>query len=110
MKSRLVPRTITVESNLKLFGLEQGRSEGSSVSIAFEVPEDMDEKELQRSMYLEKEGLDQAVLVMERVKGSLNDGMHKQSRDRIKLAYDKILKRGAVVPPVLPEGESNAGN
>jgi len=92
-KSQLVPRKVTIESSIKFFGLDIGRSEGSTVSVEFDLPEGMDSKEFRRAYFTEKEQLDLTTLAMEKARGSVKDSAYVNSRQRIKQSYDKILGR-----------------
>jgi len=93
-KSQLVPRKVTIESSIKFFGLDIGRSEGSTLSVEFDIPEGMDPKEFKRAYFTEKEQLDLAALAMEKARGSVKDSAYTNSRQRIKQSYDRILGRG----------------
>lgn len=91
---KLIAKQVTVGSEAKFFGLDRGASDGSSVSITFEIPEGMDEKELKRAMLVEKERLDMFVLVAERIKESMPDNVFQQRKAALKSQYDKLLGRG----------------
>lgn len=90
---KLKPRTVTLGSEAKFFGLDKGESNGSSASITFEIPDGMTDADLKRAMLLEKERLDIFTLITERLKGSLSQELFEARRANIKNGYDKVLKR-----------------
>lgn len=93
MKSRLTPTQVTIESSFKAFTLEKGESVGSSVSITFAVPPDMEKGELGQAMLAEKEGLDVLVGTMELASGGLNRARYEDWKKRLREWYDRLLKR-----------------
>jgi hypothetical protein len=96
MPTGLIPRQITVGSDFKAFTKSDpiGLSDGSSVSITFDVDPNLNDVELSRLVFIEKEKLDLATLTMEYAKGSITDTLFQHRKARIRGTYDKILKRG----------------
>jgi len=105
MKSQLVPRKVVLGSSIKFFGLDIGRSDGTEISVEFEVPDGIDGKELKKAMLLEKENLDNLVLIMENAKGTMKESFWKTSRQRLKDAYDSMLGRKKVDESSQPPAE-----
>lgn len=90
---KLTPKTVQIGSELKFFGLDRGASDGSSVSITFDIPEGVDDKEMRKLILTEKEKLDKLVLYCEQIKGSVDESVFKQRKAAITTAYDKLLGR-----------------
>lgn len=82
-----------VESSLKVFSLDRGSSDGSTISITFDVPPGMQRNDLNRALLEEKEKLDMLVLHMERLKGTISPDFFGTRADQIKAAYATIPKR-----------------
>lgn len=91
--SRLQPKSITLESSLKFFGLDSGRSDGSSTSITFEIPPDMSSGEFRKALLEEKEQLDLLVATMELAKGTFARSKYENYKSGLRATYDKLLKR-----------------
>lgn len=90
---RLRPDRITLEASLKLFGLDQGQSNGSTIAIEFDVPADMDPDYVREQTWREKERLDVLVATMELARGNLTRDAYDKWRAFHKKAYDSLLKR-----------------
>lgn len=89
----LNPKKITIESNLKFFGLEIGASSGSTLTVDYEIEGSASTSEL-KSLYLtEKERLDQSVLLMEYARGALSGVDFTERKTVLTANYDKMLKR-----------------
>lgn len=89
----LRPRSITLESTFKVFSLDKGASDGSTLTMAFDVPPEMSPQELRKALLTEKERMDLLVLTMERAKGVVPDSVWVARKNRLKATYDQILKR-----------------
>ena len=87
------PKKVTLGSESKHFALDDGMSNGSSVSITFDIPKDMLNKDLVTWMYSEKEKLDLFVLSAEVLKGSLTKIAYAARKKVIKENYDRLLHR-----------------
>ncbi|HEC65657.1 MAG TPA: hypothetical protein ENI23_10195 [bacterium] len=87
------PKKVTLGSESKHFVLEDGVSNGSSVSVTFDIPKDMPKKELVTWMYSEKERLDLFVLSAEVLKGALSKDLYAVRKAVIKENYDRLLHR-----------------
>lgn len=94
-KKLLAPRTVTIESNLKAFGLDKGISDGTTVSVTYDVPPDTTRPEFTRLVLEEKERLDKLALYMEHAKGSVENDFLSRRKAQIERGYDKLLKRTA---------------
>ena len=89
----LIPGKVQLTSSLKFFGLDAGSSDGTEISIEFDVPAGMDRKTLRRAMLEEQERLDNLALYAQRLKGAVKDGLFHRRRAVIKENYDKLLGR-----------------
>lgn len=91
---RLIPRRVTVGTSFKSWGGEpsSGTSEGTDLSIEFDVPDGIQGKELKLALLLEKMELDQLALVAERAKGTITNDFFARRRDLLKANYGKILQ------------------
>ena len=87
------PKKMTLGSESKHFALDEGMSNGSSVSITFDIPKDMPNKDLVTWMYSEKERLDLFVLSAEVLKGALSKNEYAVRKATIKTNYDRLLHR-----------------
>ena len=87
------PKKITLGSEAKHFQLDDGMSNGSSVSMTFDIPDDLPNKDLVMWMYAEKEKLDLFVLSAEHLKGALGRDDYIRRKTQIKAAYDTLLHR-----------------
>lgn len=88
----LVPVTVTLESSLKLFGLQRGESVGTAVSVEFSVPGGVTRKDLTLLLLAEQERLDKYCLLAEHAKGAMDDGAFNVAKASICDRYDLILK------------------
>lgn len=91
----LKAKTVTIESSLKLFGLDRGMSDGSAVIITFEIEGDGTEADVRRATLEQKEKLDVLVATMELATGAMSNDQYTSRKKYIKGAYDHILKREA---------------
>jgi hypothetical protein len=92
---QLVPRTVTVESNLKLFELQNGMSSGTTLAMTFDIPEGMDRAMLRQRMLEEKEVLNRLAGVMEVASGAFERTRFESWRKRMTKLFDQILKRSS---------------
>jgi hypothetical protein len=92
---KLIPKRVTVESSLKPFRSTDlgGASDGTSMSIEFEVPDGMDGRELRKAILSEKEHLDLLVLASERMKGAVSHELYQSRKKMLKASYDTALGR-----------------
>lgn len=90
---KLIPRVVTLTSEVKFFGLEKGQSDGSQASVTFDIPPEMATVDLRKAIFEEKERLDLLVLISERIKGSISKEFFTKRRSLIVSSYDKILNR-----------------
>jgi len=91
--TKLTPRSVTIGSEAKNFALDDGVSNGSSISITFDIPRDADRHELAISILSEKEKLDLFVLSAEYLKGALSSDEYARRKALIKANYDRCLHR-----------------
>lgn len=91
--SRLVPMSVTLTAEQKYFSREDGRSDGSMISVTFHIPEGISDTELKKLMFQEKERLDLFVLIANKLSGSLSDELYTERRAEIKTGYNKLLQR-----------------
>ena len=92
MPKLVVPRSITVGSDLKFYGDSSfrgvsGSSSGSSLSVTYEVMADLPPEELEELIYSLKLNLDQIVLDMETRRGSVSDRAASAMEDHLIDAY-----------------------
>jgi len=92
---QLIPRSVTVESNLKLFELQNGMSSGTTLAMTFDVPQGMDRPMLRQRMLEEKEILNRLAGVMEVASGAFERSRFEAWRNRMTALFDKILKRSS---------------
>lgn len=91
-EARLSPRSVTISSELKTFSKERGGTDGSFVSVSYDVPEGTKHGDLAALTLREKRSLDLLVLHMERMKGVLSDEFYSARVDAIRKNYDNALK------------------
>lgn len=93
-ETTLKPVRVTLESSLKLFGLQQGSSEGSLIQMTFEIPEGFENNgQLLRLMLREKEKLDLFCLSAERLRGTLTSEEYQRRRALILQSYASVLDK-----------------
>lgn len=85
----LIPKSITIEGNFKPFnkGDPMGVSDGTSISITYEIPDGISRKDLNRMVLEEKRHIDLMCLVAERMKGSVPDSIFNARKAQILSAY-----------------------
>lgn len=81
---------MTVTSDLKIFGLESGRSSGSSISMSFEVEEEQSQ-DLTKRIYAIKFDLDKKTLAMEFLRGSMLRSEYDERLLALKTSFGKLL-------------------
>lgn len=93
--SYLQPTRITIESTLKIFSLDKGASDGSTLTIEFNLPEGALSADLsvKRAILEEKEVIDLLVLTMEKAKGVMSDALFLARKAMLKKSYDALLRR-----------------
>jgi len=93
--TKLIPKSVTIGSEAKHFALDDGVSNGSSISITFDVPKPdiTTRKDLTQWILAEKEKLDLLVLSAEVLKGALSSDEYARRKTLIKANYDKALHR-----------------
>jgi len=91
--TKLTPKSVTIGSEAKHFELDGGVSNGSSISITFDVPNTTSRKELAKWILTEKEKLDLFVLSAEVLKGALSKEHYAARKLLIKSNYDRALHR-----------------
>jgi len=92
----LSPTSIWIQSEVKFFTLNRGSddpgtTDGSAVSITFEVAEGTSMHDLRVAMFDEKRRLDLAVLSMERMKGVVPNNVYNLRAEAIKKNYDNAM-------------------
>ncbi|HEC60639.1 MAG TPA: hypothetical protein ENI27_00100 [bacterium] len=107
----LIPKKITLGSEAKHFALDEGVSNGSSVSMTFDVPKGISKHDLVQWMYLEKEKLDLFVLSAEFLKGAVSTAEYTARKATIQMNYDRVLHRQRELPsqPKADVSEKEAG-
>lgn len=109
LNQKLVPRTFTVESTFKPYGesplgnMSSGSTFGMSLDLGSIDPVTVSWADLKRELLEVKEQMDLLALTAEYAKGALTTQRYQAYKDRIKLFYDKMLKRGENVEPVGPK-------
>lgn len=95
MPAYLKAQRVTLSSELKFFGLDRGATDGSAVTIEFEISGgyELEWPGVKKELLEEKEKLDLMVLGMEYAKGSCTHATFSDRKARIKKAYDLALKR-----------------
>jgi len=93
--TKLIPTKVTIGSEAKHFNLDDGVSNGSSVSMTFDIPEPSvtTRHDLNGWILAEKEKLDLFVLSAEVLKGALSKEDFARRRATIKANYDRVLHR-----------------
>lgn len=93
--TELIPKSVTISSEAKHFELDGGVSNGSSLSITFDVPKPdvTSRKDLTQWVLAEKEKLDLLVLSAEVLKGALSADEYARRKALIKSNYDRVLHR-----------------
>lgn len=91
--SEFIPKKVRIESNLKLFSLEGGKSTGSSIEVEYDVPEGISKDDFTRLVMKHKEKLDYDLLIMEMARGSLSTGDHNRLKGAEKELYQKIHEK-----------------
>lgn len=91
--SKLRPKNITIESNVKFFGLDSGVSSGSTIAVEFEIPDGLEAADLRRAALEEKERLDLLTLTMELARGAIERNAYESRKKTLKVYYDKLLNR-----------------
>lgn len=94
MTKKLVPKTVTIGSDLKFYGDSSfrgvsGSSSGSSVSVTYEIPPGVSKEELESLVYGLKLDLDQTVLDMEVRRGSVPKRAASEMEDHLIDSYDE---------------------
>ena len=89
----LKPKRVTIESNAKFFELDRGMSSGSTISMEYDIPEDLEGNDLKLEVYKRKEILDLTLLAMEVARGGISNQSYAERKEIIRNNYDKILKR-----------------
>lgn len=91
--SKLKPRSVTIQSEVKFFRLgDNGSSDGSSIGVTFDIPDGLSAKETRLEILKEKRALDIMVLNAERLKGTIDERRYDLRKQAITTAYDKALK------------------
>lgn len=93
---QLIPKEVTIEGSFKTFGLDKGRSDGTTVSMTFTVPEGMSIGELRMAMLKEKCKVDVLCFTAEALKGTIAAPLYEKLKGDLTKAYDKL------VTPVAP--------
>lgn len=93
MKTKLIPRQVTITSELKFFGLDRGSSTGSPVSVTYDVPEGLEGSDFRRTVLEEKERLDILVLTMELARGGITRLAYDEKRANLRRSFDGLLQR-----------------
>lgn len=90
------PKSFTVESSLKFFGLERGVSSGTMLQATFELE---DGEDLQSSMIKAKESLDGLALKMEVANGGVTKDAFARISTGQREVYNRLLGRKTDVEP-----------
>lgn len=110
-EATLIPKQVTVTSEVKFFGLDRGASDGSGLTVTFDIPPGISRKDLERMIWVEKERLDLQVLIAERVKESITEENFKHRVERMKATYAKLVGREVPAPvPAQPAEPPAAGD
>lgn len=88
---KLTPRSITISSELKFFGLDRGASEGTNLSVTFDIPEGVEGQLLKQLMLREKKSLDLLALACEHIKGSIGAEGYANRKALIERGYAPLL-------------------
>lgn len=81
----------TIESSLKFFGLDQGVSTGSSMTVEVDIPFEFGTPEFAREALLAKLKLDKLVLTAEATAGHISGAEYKQ-RKHVLLNSERKIK------------------
>ena len=84
-------KTVTVVSQAKYFGLEEGKSTGSEVHITYEVDEDTSMDSLKKEVLRRKWDLDQLLLIQEYARGTLSPSKYASEREVLRDRYNKLF-------------------
>jgi len=103
---KLIPKTIHVQADLKMFHDYQYTS-GSGVGLTFTVPEGMDEKELKAEMHEEQRKLARFVTTSEFMKGAMDQSELQTRLETIDNGYKRLRPR--TNQPAGTAGDGNSG-
>lgn len=88
---KLKATEVWVESSFKAFGLDRGKSSGSTVSVKFAIPSDVEGLELRLQVLEEKKRLDLLVLSMEMLRGGISNKDYQETKSAVTATYEKIF-------------------
>jgi hypothetical protein len=84
-----------IQTEAKFFGLERGSSDGTVISMTYDVDSAAlgDRNGFRIELFREKLSLDLMALAMERMKGSVPEAMYNARVSAVRSAYDRALKQ-----------------
>lgn len=89
---RLIPTTVTVESEFKTFSLTAGASQGGKVGVTFTVEgEATTVAELHKEILMEKRRLDKMCLASERMRGAITQEEYDRRLHSLKEGYAPLV-------------------
>lgn len=98
-KKTLVPRSVTLGAELKFFSLEKGATDGTQLSVTFDVPPDVTLHDFKIMCHEQQRDLALYVLTSERLKGSLTSELYATRKNTIVKNYEKITEQEAGKEP-----------
>lgn len=106
----LTPTKVHIQTEAKFFGLEKGSSDGTILAMEFDIhPEAAEDKNAFRlELFREKLSLDLMALAMERMKGSVPDGVYHARVSAVKSQYEKAFAQLEAKRKVKAEDASTA--
>lgn len=89
----LIPKEVTVESTFKAFDLDAGKSDGTTISVTYSVPEGATQLELAEAVMRESYRTSSQCLKAEAAKGSISDSFYKERMERMKVTYGRMAEK-----------------
>lgn len=87
----LIPKEVTVESTFKSFGLDAGKSDGTTISVTCSVPEGATQLELAEAVLREAYRTSLQCLKAEAAKGTISKEFYEERSIRMRDTFKRVL-------------------